>query len=99
MFRTAGFYVSIGKVFQPRGSCAGTRAGCLFPMVRFWYKSACDTRADNSNRLGGGPGSGDVDDGGSDGGCVVGDSGGVMVVVMVGVIVVVLVMVVVLVVW
>ena len=26
---------------------------CLFPLVRFWYKSACDTRADDSNILGG----------------------------------------------
>ena len=32
----------------------------------FLYKSACDTRADNSNLLGDGPG-GDDDNGGSDG--------------------------------
>ena len=63
---------------NPRGSSAGTRAGRLFPLVRFLYKSACDTRADNSNLLCDGPGGddddsgsdgvGDVDDGGCDGG-------------------------------
>ena len=49
--------------------------------MRFLYKSASDTRTDNSNLLGDGPG-GDDDDGGSDG---VGDGGcdGMMVLVVV----------------
>ena len=46
---------------DPHGSYAGTCAGRLFPMLRFSYKAACDTRADNSNLLGGGQGGGDVD--------------------------------------
>ena len=33
----------------------------------FLDKSACDTRTDNSNLLGSGPGGGNVDDGGNDG--------------------------------
>ena len=45
---------------DPHGSYAGTCAGRLFPMLRFSYKAACDTRADNSNLLGG-QGGGDVD--------------------------------------
>ena len=67
-----------------------------FQWCVFSYKSACDTRADNSNLLGGGQGVGDVDGGGSDGvgsdGC---DGRGGCVVVIVVVMVVVLVVIVV----
>ena len=60
------------------------------PLMRLWYKSACDTHADNSNLFGGGQG-GDDDDGGSDDVRGVGsDGGGGCVVVMVLVMVVVL---------
>ena len=92
----------------PCGSFAGTRAGVLFPLVRFLYKSACDTRADNSSLLGhddDSDGVGDVGDGGCDGGAGGnGDDGvgggfvGSVVVVMVVVMVVVVVMVIMLVV-
>ena len=71
------FQVFLAARVDPRGSCAGTRAGRLFLLVQFWYQSACDTRADSNNLLGGGPGGDDEDNGvrggggfGS-GGCVV----------------------------
>ena len=37
---------------DPRGSCAGTSAVRSFPLVRFSYKSACDTRTDKRNLRG-----------------------------------------------
>ena len=49
--------------------------------MRFLYKSACDTRADNSNLLGDEPG-GDDDDGGSDGDAGNGGCDGVVVVMV-----------------
>ena len=95
------FRQKIGLIFC-KHSCRPVRVPArvvCFHWCVFYIKSACDTRSDNSNLLGDGPG-GD-NDGGSDGVGVVGDGdcdgvgGGfvssVIVVVMVVVMVIVLV--------